>query len=127
MAKGPRNISLAALMHYRFPLSAIASILHRISGVILFLMIPFTLWVLHLSLSSQAEFLLVKDYMGSPLVAFLMWVLLSALWYHLVAGLKHLLMDLGFCEEKASGQMASVTVMVLGALGAIGIGVWIIC
>ncbi len=119
----PRNIGIGSLLQYRFPLAAIASILHRISGLILFLLIPFILWMLHLSLSSQMQFLMVKDYLASPLIAFLMWLTLAALFYHLVAGIKHLLMDVGFFEEKWSGKLASITVLVVGVLGAIGIGV----
>jgi len=124
---GPRNIGIMSLLGYRFPLAAIASILHRISGIILFLLIPFALWVLHLSLASQMSFLMVKDYFGSPVVAFLIWLMLSALFYHLIAGLKHLLMDIGFFEEKVSGKVASSLVLVIGTVGIIGIGVWMLC
>ncbi len=127
MVKGPRNIGITSLMKYRFPVNALVSILHRLSGVILFLLIPFILWILHLSLSSQAYFLMVKDFFGSPIVMFLTWVVLSALYYHIVAGVKHLLMDMGYFEEKCSGRVASIVVMILGIIGVIGIGVWIVC
>ena len=127
MANGPRNIGIGSLMKYRFPVNALASILHRLSGVVLFLLIPFILWTLHLSLSSQANFLMVKDYFGSQTMMFLSWVVLSALYYHVIAGVKHLLMDMGYFEEKISGRIASVIVMILGVLGVIGIGVWIVC
>ena len=127
MANGPRNIGIGSLMKYRFPVNALASILHRLSGVILFLLIPFILWTLHLSLSSQANFLMVKDYFGSQAMMFLSWVVLSALYYHVIAGVKHLLMDMGYFEEKISGRIASVIVMILGVLGVVGIGVWIVC
>lgn len=127
MAKGPRNIDPKSLMQYRFTLIALASILHRLSGVILFFLIPFVLWLLHLSLSSEANFLLVKDFMGSPVVAFFMWMTLSALFYHLIAGTKHLLMDAGYFDEKTSGKMASIVVIILGIVATFGIGVWMIC
>ena len=127
MVKGPRNIGIGSLMKYRFPINALVSILHRLSGVILFVLIPFILWTLHVSLSSQANFLMVKDYFGSPMVMFLTWVVLSALYYHVIAGVKHLLMDMGYFEEKVSGRVASIVVMVLGIVGVIGIGVWIVC
>ncbi len=127
MHKGPRNIGIGMLMKYRFPVNALASILHRLSGVILFLLIPFILWTLHLSLSSQANFLMVKDYFGSPLMMFLSWVVLSALYYHVIAGIKHLLMDLGYFEEKVSGRVASLIIVLLGLVGVVGIGVWIVC
>lgn len=124
---GPRNIGIFSLMRYRFPFAAISSILHRLSGVILFIMIPFMLWMLHLSLISEASFLMVKDYFAAPWVEFLVWISLSALFYHFIAGLRHLLMDMGFCEEKISGKISGLIVIVLGLLGTIGIGVWIIC
>ena len=127
MHKGPCNIGIGMLMKYRFPVNALASILHRLSGVILFLLIPFILWTLHLSLSSQANFLMVKDYFGSPLMMFLSWVVLSALYYHVIAGIKHLLMDLGYFEEKVSGRVASLIIVLLGLVGVVGIGVWIVC
>jgi succinate dehydrogenase / fumarate reductase, cytochrome b subunit len=127
MTNGPRNIGIGSLMKYRFPVNALASILHRLSGVILFLLIPFILWTLHLSLSSQANFLMVKDYFGSPMVMFWTWVVLAALYYHVIAGIKHLLMDMGYFEEKVSGRIASIVVMILGVVGVIGIGVWIVC
>ena len=124
--QGPRNIGIATLLKYRLPLPGVASILHRLSGVILFLLIPFILWILHLSLASQVQFLMVKDYLASPIVAFLMWLTLSALFYHLIAGIKHLLMDIGYFEEKGSAKLASILVLLFGILGVIGIGVWIL-
>jgi succinate dehydrogenase / fumarate reductase cytochrome b subunit len=127
MIKGPHNIHLFDIMKYRFPLIAVTSILHRISGVLVFLLIPFVLWLLHASLVSPQEFLLIKVFMGSPWMGFLMWLVASATFYHLVAGFKHLLMDLGHVEEKISGRNASIVVLVLAAIGAVLIGVWIIC
>lgn len=127
MIQRPRNISLAALLKYRFPLTALASILHRLSGFFLYLMIPFVLWILHLSLSSQAQFLMVQDYFGLPWVSFLVWLVLSALFYHFIAGLKHLLMDMGHFEGLRSSRIASLFVLVLGVFGSITIGVWIVC
>ncbi len=124
---GPRNIGLTTILRYRFPLAAVASILHRISGVILFLLIPFVLWMLHLSLSSQMQFLMVKDFLASPAIEFFMWLLLSALFYHIIAGIKHLLMDMGYFEEKFSARLVSLIVIILGLVGAVGIGVWVLC
>ncbi len=123
----PRNIGIGALMRYRLPLTGIASILHRISGIILFLLIPFVLWVLHLSLSSSMNFLMVQAFLASSTVSFFSWLVLSALFYHTIAGIKHLIMDIGFFEGKCSGKIASLFVLLLGILGAIGIGVWIVC
>lgn len=126
-ARRPRNIGLGSLLKYSFPFPAIASILHRISGVILFILIPFILWLLHVSLTSQMSFLMVKDNLASPVIAFFIWITLSALLFHSLAGIRHILMDLGFFEEKLSGKIGSIVVMLLATAGIIGLGVWIIC
>lgn len=127
MIEGPRNIHLMDILRYRFPIAAIASILHRVSGIIVFLLIPFVLWLLHASLVSPQEFLLVKDFMGSFWISLLVWMVTSAMFYHFVAGIKHLIMDMGHLEEKVSGRTASLVVLILGIIGAILIGVWVLC
>ena len=127
MSTGPRNVRIIDLLKYRLPITGIVSILHRMSGIILFLFIPFVLWLLHHSLISQQEFLLVKDFMGSLWVSGVIWLVLSALWYHVIAGLKHLLMDVGYFEGKCSGRVGSSIVLLLGIVGIIGIGVWVLC
>lgn len=127
MSKGPRNINILDIARYRFPISAITSILHRISGILIFLLLPFTLWLLHASLVSPQSFLLVKDFMGSYWVCFGVWLMASSAFYHLVAGIKHLIMDMGHLEERRSGPIASFIVLVVGIIGAILIGVWILC
>lgn len=127
MRQGPRNIHITDIARYRFPAAAIASILHRISGIIIFFLIPFMLWLLHASLVSPQEFLLVKFFMGSFWVSLLVWVLATATFYHLIAGIKHLIMDMGHLEEKVSGRTASVVVIILGVIVAILMGVWVLC
>ena len=121
----PRNIGIGQLMHYRFPLTAIASIGHRLSGFIMVLFIPFVLWVWGLSLHSPRSFALVQAHFEAPWARLLIWVLLSALLYHMIAGIKHLLMDCGWFETKEGGKASSLTVMVLAAIGIIGLGVWL--
>lgn len=122
---GPRNISIASLLRYRFPIMAIASILHRVSGFILFLLIPFMLWLLYQSVASLQSFEALSRGFDCIGVRFLIWVLLSALWYHLLAGIKHLLMDLGHLESKEGGKISASVVIILGVLGMILLGVWL--
>ncbi len=121
----PRNIGIGSLLRYRFPIMAIASILHRISGFVLFLMIPFMLWLLDKSVQSPSSFLEIQAGFNCDLAKFFIWVLLSALWYHLVAGIKHLIMDLGHWESKLGGKISSTGVMVIGLIGIILLGVWL--
>ena len=124
MVKKNRPVNLD-LLSIQLPLSAYVSILHRISGVILFLSIPFFLYVLDLSLGSEEEFLVISTFFEGGLVSFVVWGMLSALLYHFIAGIKHLFMDVGIAEEKESGKRASMLVIFLSLLLMTALGVWI--
>ncbi len=110
---------------YRFPNTAIVSILHRISGIVLFLYIPFLLCALDRSVSSGEEFqglVLSLDY---PIMKILAWVFLSALIFHIVAGTRHLLMDMGLGESHRGGRISANVVFVVSALLILAAGVWL--
>lgn len=89
---------------------AMASILHRVSGIVLFLLIPVLLWVLQQSLVSESQFLSV---LANPLVRFLVWVFVASTLYHFVMGMKHLFADLGMNEELNSGRVAAKVAFVI--------------
>lgn len=120
--KRPVNLQLTTI---RFPATAIVSILHRISGVILFLFLPVMLWILSLSLSSAEGFNALQTCLAAPGMKFILWVMLSALAYHLVAGIRHLLMDFGWGEEKRSGKISAFFAMGLATILVILLGVLI--
>ena len=63
--------------------------------------------------------------MASPLVKFLVWGVLSALIYHFVAGVKHLLMDVDIGDGKESGRIGAVLTIVISVVLILGAGVWI--
>lgn len=121
----PTNIGLGNLIKYRFPVMAIASILHRISGFLLFLYIPFMLWVLSCTLKSEQSFQQLQACLHKPVTQFFVWILLSAAAYHLIAGIKHLFMDIGHFETKTSGKIASSIVILLGVIAVVLLGVWL--
>ena len=125
MKSGPRNIGIGSIIRYRYPVTALASIFHRISGVVLFLLIPFGLFILNCSLKSQAHFYRLQAWLHHPAVLFFIWVSLVALLYHFLAGVKHLLMDMGWFEELHSSKILSLVVIIVSVLAAIGIGVWL--
>jgi len=108
-----------------WPVTAISSGLHRISGVLLVSAVPFTLWLLEKSLTSQAEFNQVKSILQGDLVKLIVWAVLSMLSYHIVAGIRHMLMDAGIGESLEGGQRGAQLVILLGILIAAGLGVWI--
>jgi succinate dehydrogenase / fumarate reductase cytochrome b subunit len=125
MAQRPTNIGFGSISQYKFPITAIASILHRVSGVIIFLLIPFLLWAFYLSLKSPVSYAHLQVCFSSSCSRFFAWVFLSALVYHLIAGIKHLLMDIGYFEELCCGKIASIAVMALSAIAIVSLGVWL--
>ncbi|MBS0848593.1 succinate dehydrogenase cytochrome b556 subunit [Citrobacter sp. JGM124] len=120
----PVNLDLKTI---RFPVTAIASILHRVSGVITFVAVGILLWLLGLSLSSPEGFLTASAVMGSFIAKFIMWGILTALAYHVVVGIRHIMMDVGCLEEtlqvgKRSAYFSFVITVVLSILA--GVLVW---
>ncbi|CAO97354.1 succinate dehydrogenase cytochrome b556 subunit [Erwinia tasmaniensis] len=120
----PVNLDLSTI---RFPLTAIASILHRVSGVITFVSIGILLWLLGLSLSSPEGFLQASAVMDSFIAKFIMWGILTALAYHIAGGIRHMMMDFGLLGEtletgKFSAQIAFGITVVLSILA--GVLVW---
>ncbi|MBU3054869.1 MULTISPECIES: succinate dehydrogenase, cytochrome b556 subunit [Pseudomonas] len=118
----PVNLDLRTI---KLPVTAYTSILHRISGVILFLGIAVLLFALDKSLASEEGFEQVKACLASPLAKLVIWGLLSALLYHLVAGVRHLIMDLGIGETLEGGKLGSKIVLVVSALLIVLAGVWV--
>lgn len=118
----PKNLNLFTI---RFPIPAIASILHRMSGFFLFILIPFILWGLHLSLDSQESFDSLHQVFVTPGIKFLIWVGLSAFIYHFIAGIRHLLMDIGIGEELKSGKLSAVITILMAAILIILTGIWL--
>ena len=120
--KRPVNLDISTI---KLPLAAITSITHRISGLILFVGIGILLWMLDLSLSGQTGFDRLQDLLTNPLVTFIVWGILSALAYHMVAGVKHLLLDLGFGESKEAAPIAATVVIIASLLLIVILGVWL--
>jgi succinate dehydrogenase / fumarate reductase cytochrome b subunit len=118
----PVNLDLRTI---KLPITAYTSILHRISGVILFFGIAVLLFALDKSLSSEEGFEQVKACLTSPLAKLVVWGLLSALLYHLVAGVRHLVMDVGVGETLEGGKLGSKIVIVVSAVLIVLLGVWI--
>ncbi|WP_406663063.1 succinate dehydrogenase cytochrome b556 subunit [Gallaecimonas sp. GXIMD1310] len=118
----PVNLELQTI---RFPITAIASILHRVSGVIMFFAVGFLIWMLAESLSSEAGFDMVKAMMTGFVAKFIIWGILTALAYHLVGGLRHLVMDMGYWEELPSGNASAYATLVITVILSVLAGVWL--
>ena len=123
----PVNLSMGQVLevNLKSPV-AIASILHRLSGVIVFLLVPVLLWLLDKSLSSAEGFAEVQEIFNGFFVRFIVWVFVAGLIYHLFTGIKHLLVDIGVAEELQSGRTAAIISLILSAIGIVAAFVWIV-
>jgi succinate dehydrogenase / fumarate reductase cytochrome b subunit len=118
----PKNLDFSTL---RLPLPAITSILHRVSGVFIFAGIAVLMWLFSESLSSEQGFNNVAMWMDSLIVKLLIWAVISGLLYHLIAGIKHLLMDLGIGETLDGAQTGAKLVVALSVISIVLTGVWL--
>ena len=117
-----RNINaLTDLPTYRLPAAGIVSILHRISGVIMFLLLPFIIWMFDTSVSSEISFARFKSAFEAGLGFvpgwFIKLVALSLIWaylHHFIAGVRHIRMDMSHAAvNKKSGAASAKVVLVL--------------
>ncbi len=119
----PVNLDLSTI---KLPLSALASITHRASGVILFVGLIFMFWAFDVSLSSPEGFESVKLTLQQNFLAkFVLWGMLSALAYHCLAGVKHLIMDMDIGVNLENGHTMSQIVFALAAVFIVLAGVWV--
>jgi len=120
-----RNLSLAQITSYRLPAAGIVSILHRVSGVLLFLMLPLLLWLFDISLRSEGTFERLRGIAGNFFVKL---VLLAAAWailHHLVAGIRYLALDLHVGIEKEPSRKSAVAVFVISVPLALLAAIWL--
>ena len=117
-----RNFNLFTI---RYPFTAIISILHRLSGIFVFLLIPFLLWMLDVATGSSLGFDHIRTVLTNPATKLTLWFILVALWYHLLAGIRHLLMDIGIGESLKSGRLSGGITIVITIVVAISMGIWL--
>ncbi|MDR3491766.1 MAG: succinate dehydrogenase, cytochrome b556 subunit [Gammaproteobacteria bacterium] len=118
----PKNLNLLTI---RQPIPAIISILHRISGVVLFLLIPLMLWALGYSLQSQENFQDIHDMFTSTSGKTITLLCIAAFLYHFVAGIRHLLMDMEIGVELKSGRFTAMLTLVVSLLLTVLAGIYI--
>ena len=121
-AKRPVNLDIGT---FRLPITAYASISHRISGVIMLGGVLVLIYLLSLSLQSSAGFDQARALLDSTVFKLVIWGVLAALSYHLVAGIRHLLMDAGFGETREGGKRGAMIAFVAAATLIILAGIWV--
>jgi len=116
----PGTMKLVDAMQYRLPLAGWVSILHRASGLLLFILMPFIIWMFDTSVTSEVSF----ESFRSAFVAgvgfipgwFVKLVALAIIWaylHHFIAGLRHLWMDMTHSVSKEFGRQSAVVTLVL--------------
>lgn len=114
------------LLQIRLPVPGLVSILHRASGAVLFLFIPFLLMLLDMTLDSPAGFLRFKLVLSHWMVKLLVIGLVWAYLHHLLAGIRHLALDLDYGTELAAARASSKTVLVAAIVlaGVFAVAIW---
>jgi succinate dehydrogenase / fumarate reductase cytochrome b subunit len=108
-----RNIHVTELSNYRMPLASIVSILHRISGFLMFALLPFVLYLLQNSLRSEISFAYYQGFVTYPLVKLIILALVWGYMHHFSAGVRHLIMDAHVGLDKDSARKSSAAVLVV--------------
>ena len=120
--KRPVNLDIGTM---RLPVTAWASITHRATGVFLFAGMALLIWALDASLRSPESFASLQDILGSPLAKLVLWAIVAALIYHSLAGVRHLIMDMGVGETMEGGTLGARIVIALAVVLILLAGVWI--
>jgi succinate dehydrogenase / fumarate reductase cytochrome b subunit len=125
-----RNINaLTDLPSYRLPAAGIVSILHRISGLIMFLLLPLIVWMFDTSVSSEisfakfsAAFTVGLGFVPAVLVKVVVLGLIWAYLHHMIAGVRHVYMDVCHAVTKEFGKSSAIVTLVLslGLTAALG-------
>lgn len=126
-----RNINaFTDLTTYRLPPAGIVSILHRVSGVVMFLLLPFIIWMFDTSISSEISFERFKAAFNSGLGfvpgVLIKLVALALIWaylHHFIAGLRHLWMDVSHSAvTKEFGHTSAIVTLALSIVLTIALG-----
>jgi succinate dehydrogenase / fumarate reductase cytochrome b subunit len=116
----PKHLNL---LQIRLPVPGIVSILHRISGAVLFLLLPLLLWLLQASLQSAESFARLQAFLAQPPAKLALLGLFWAYAHHLLAGLRHLFLDLHIGTELETARASSMVVLAAGIVLTLALGV----
>jgi len=121
--KRPVNLDIGSI---KLPITSYVSILHRLSGVFLFVATACLLWAFDASLASEQSFQSLKECLATPVAQVILWSILVALAYHVIAGIRHLVMDFGIGEDSfESGRRSAWLVVVAVVIAVLIISGWV--
>ena len=124
--KSDRPVNINPLTDYGWPFTALVSITNRVLGIVLFAGVAFGLYLLDMALASEESFAQVTALMQLTLVKSAVLFFIFSLAYHLVAGVKHLLLDFHIGDTFEAAQIGSAIVLISAVTitGIIGINLW---
>jgi len=104
------NIHITDILRYRLPAAGVVSILHRVSGAMMFLLLPFILYIFDLSITSEISFTHLQGFVSHWFVKLLILGLSWAYLHHFCAGVRHLIMDahIGLTKEASAKSARTV-------------------
>ena len=124
-----RNIHVTDLRHYRLPPAGIVSILHRVSGAMMFLLMPFIIWMFDTSLTSEISYSQFTAVFvgGAGFVPgwFFKLAALALIWaylHHFIAGVRHLWMDASHAVTKEFGHSSALFTLIVSVLLTLVLG-----
>ncbi len=123
MSKGrPKYLDLVKI---RLPVPGLVSILHRISGLALFLFLPVLLWLFQSSLTSPDSYVRYRAAFANLLIKLILIGLLWAFLHHLLAGLRFLALDLHYGMDLPTARTTSWVVLLTAIVLTVILGVWL--
>jgi succinate dehydrogenase / fumarate reductase, cytochrome b subunit len=110
------NIHITDLSNYRLPAAGFVSILHRISGFLLFLALPYILYLFDQSLTSETTFAYFKGLLSNIFVKLIVLALCWGYLQHFCSGIRHLIMDNHIGLDKESAKQSAIVVLAVSAI-----------
>lgn len=124
-----RNIHVTQIVGYRLPPAGMVSILHRVSGVLMFLLLPFVIWLFDVSVTSELSYERFTSVFGAGIGPFAGWfvklVVLALIWaylHHLIAGVRHLWMDATHSVSLKQGKSSAIFTLAASVLLTVVLG-----
>jgi len=119
----PKHLNLLKI---RFPVTAIASILHRISGLFIFFLTPILLYLLSLSLQGEAGFRRAGEWFDSVPMKMILMLLIWFTIHHFIAGIRYLILDLDIGLSRASAKISAITTIALAVVLSVLSIYWVV-
>lgn len=118
-----RNIHITQILRYRLPPAGMVSILHRVSGALMFLLLPFIVWLMDVSLTSEISYERFTAAFSAGIGVVPAWVVnlvaLALIWaylHHFIAGVRHLWMDMTHSVTKEQGHSSAIATLAVSLL-----------